>query len=131
MAYSVPTFNLTCNIWNQGAPAWPVLSAPSGSPRIAGQICGLAHGRLSAKVYSIGGNFIEAPIAVMSLLLPKGTDVRGLEVNFAGSDIVECPAGSHRFYAVSSVDDVGKGFANEYRLAYMLAVTETWTPPYP
>jgi hypothetical protein len=131
MPFTLPTFNLTCNIWTGSVGAYPPLSPPTGSPRIAAQPCGLAHGKLSSKVAPIGSSFLSISVGVMQLLLPKGTDVRGIESNTAAVDLVECPAGTGRYYFVQSVDDVGKGFVNEYRLAFMTSIVESWLAPYP
>jgi hypothetical protein len=51
-----------------------------------------------------------------ALLLPPLTDIRD---NSCGtrSDVVECPADTRRWYNVSAVDDIGKGFDNEHRVA--------------
>jgi hypothetical protein len=54
----------------------------------------------------------------MELLLPMRTDIRA-SWNGASEDLVEVPAGSLRFYGVYWVDDVGRGFLNEYRLALL------------
>jgi hypothetical protein len=67
----------------------------------------------------------------MFLLLPPGTDIRSGVLGTA--DDVEVPAGSGRFYEVEFVDDVGKGFANEYRVALLIQTTAwgAWPLPYP
>lgn len=131
VAFRTPAFNLTCNIYDGSGVNYPPLYWVGGTPRISGQACALSHGRLSSRVSSQGGNFLQVPVTIMQLLLPKGTDVRGVESNIAyGLDQVECPVGSGRFYCVTSVDDVGKGYANEYRLAFMMAIVESWHPPY-
>lgn len=52
----------------------------------------------------------------MEMLLPKLTDIRATW-NGLQPDLVEVPKGSKRFYGVVFVDDIGKGFANEHRLA--------------
>jgi len=58
---------------------------------------------------------------VMSLLLPMGTDVRD-HFNGGSYDVVECPSGSGRWYAIAGVDDIGKGFANEHRCAWLVKI---------
>ena len=61
----------------------------------------------------------------MFLLLPALTDVRYTGVGGTSDsfyDIVEVPAGSARWYWVLSVDDAGKGFANEHRVAELQAI---------
>jgi len=63
----------------------------------------------------------------MQLLLPALTDVRS-GVVAAVPDFVEVPAGSGRWYQVYAVDDIGKGFANEHRIAVILAVSALVNP---
>ena len=103
MAFSPPSFNLTANIWRTTnfTYAAPDVVTPAN----------LAYGRRNNP--SSG-----SPDSQMSLLLPKLTDVRGTW-NGVAADYVEVPAGSHRFYLVQNVDDSGKGFSNEHRIATM------------
>lgn len=54
-----------------------------------------------------------------SILFPPLTDVRDTGVNPGFPDIIECPSGSGRWYIVAAVDDVAKGFANEYRRVFV------------
>jgi hypothetical protein len=48
--------------------------------------------------------------------VPKGSDVRDGSCALL-NDFVEVPQGSGRWYVVMNVDDVGKGFPNEFRYA--------------
>lgn len=64
---------------------------------------------------------------IYSLLLPPGTDVRDFSTSIT-PDVVECPSGSGRWYGVFSVDDVGKGFPNEYRCAQICKIYEALDP---
>lgn len=102
MSFSTPTFNLAVNIWRSGA--------AYASPTVV-TVGNLAYGRR----VSFEGGGTESR---MFLLLPKGTDIRS-QFNGGASDIVEVPAGSKRFYSVTNVDDAGKGFSNEHRVAYL------------
>lgn len=103
MAFRVPNFNLVVNIWRRNGVAG-VYALPDVVT--AGN---LSHGR-RVMVSAFAGN------SPMELLLPKLTDIRAVW-NAVVYDVVEVPAGSQRFYQVTHVDDVAKGFANEYRLA--------------
>jgi len=58
-------------------------------------------------------------VQYMELLLPPLTDIRG-PWNSMLPDLIEAPAGMKRYYAVRWVDDVAKGFGNEYRIALMV-----------
>jgi hypothetical protein len=63
----------------------------------------------------------------MQLLLPALTDIRYSSLLPSGAwvgDCVEAPAGSGRYYAVWAVDDAGKGFANEHRVAILYPLTD-------
>jgi hypothetical protein len=63
------------------------------------------------------------------VLLPSRTDVRD-QLTSGGTDVIECPAGTGRYYTVGLVDDVARGFDNEYRLAYVYRAY-VWTSPIP
>lgn len=131
MGFRVPSFNLTCNVWSRGdVPAGPVDIGALPAPRIADLGCQLrASGKLSTAQD-------EAHWWVFSavLLVPAGTDLRddfswdGVAIN--KPDFVEVPAGSGRGYTVVGVDDVGKGFANEYRTAVIMKNAK-WPIPAP
>lgn len=115
----LPTFNLTCNVW-YGVAFFP----PMGAPNLAAVPCQLQLGeRVPYVAFQFYGCFI---------LVPKLTDIaanpRSVPIPFA--DTVECPAGSGRFYVVEFVDDVGKGFANEYR-SVMVRHGPGWPAPLP
>jgi hypothetical protein len=117
MAFTVPVFNLTANIWTFGTHPAP--------PRVV-TVCNLAMRRQVAAVYQ-GQSFPTDVAASMYLLMPPRTDVRG-GYSSTGQDLVEVPAGTGRFYAVLWVDDVGRGFPNEYRLALIQQMAPLATP---
>jgi hypothetical protein len=108
MAFTLPTFNLFCNVSTQGL--YPTVRASF--------VCNLAYGR-RVNVASTGGTLvIGVPLVTMSLLLPPLVDVRG-PLSTTGADVIEVPAGSGRTYQVAFVDDIGKGFTNEHRVAIL------------
>lgn len=114
MAYVVPTFNLAFAIWRG---PWAV--PPVGPPALVG-MCNLTPGRRGNFTPVVPG--VYAPgVALMFVLFPALTDVRD-KLSATGADLVECPAGSGRYYGVIGVDDVAKGFANEYRWAAVHSV---------
>jgi hypothetical protein len=121
MGFSVPNFNLNCNIWHPPA-------TPPGAPSLT-EKGNLAWGK---RVSSSQGLYTGDSEPVMTLLLPPGTDVRGPQ-NASGPSAVEVPAGSGRFYTVIGVDDIGKGFPNEHRAASIAWTTAygTWPAPIP
>ena len=128
MPFTLPTFNLTANIWHYAT--WfgnfpTVIPAPDATT-----LCNLAVGRRVS-----GSTNID-----MWLLMPIGTDIRDKQKAPTASpqpDIVEVPAGSGRYYMVQTVDDAGKGFANEHRVATIngdvaaFPVLPEWPEPYP
>ena len=121
MSFATPTFNLDINICRAGLT--PV-SPPSLTVR-----GNLALGRRTASYQGV----ISSPNEpIMSLLLPPGTDIRGPMC--ANPDAcVEAPAGTGRYYTVVGLDDSGKGFPNEHRVA-LLAWTDSfgaWPVPVP
>jgi hypothetical protein len=109
MAFRIPTFNLTCNIWTDwtNQPIYPIVAAP----RLSLVPCQLREMRTAFLATTGQGMY-------MLLVLPKGTDLRGgnrFTGVFVSGDAVEVPSGSGRFYECDAVDDVAKGFPNEYR----------------
>lgn len=118
MSFTVPTFNIMCNIYRQAA-------LPPNPPAVV-VACNLAWGR---RVHQTNSGFT---VAVMELLLPAHTDIRGHM--WAGpADVVEVPAGTGRWYGVAAVDDAGRGFTNEHRIALIAqtAAIVPWPAPYP
>lgn len=120
MAFVEPTYNLLCNVFDHDTFV---------VPRIADQECNLAWGR-RVNVASTGGtDVLGLPLVTMSLLVPAGVDIRGPQ-NSELADVIECPAGTGRFYSVVFVDDIGKGFDNEHRCA-VLEQFGPWPTPIP
>jgi len=134
MAYSIPEFNLVADLWRFVLPLDfdtlvhvtefdCKLRAFGGSPSF------------------VGGNLNTAsggPYGV-ELLCPAGTDIRDKTCAGGVPDAVEVPIGSGRWYYVFVVDDVAKGFSNEYRFAiigkiqsaYGVANAPDWPTPIP
>ena len=127
MSFTVPTFNLEANLYT----GWNLVS--DWGPLRATVKCNLAWGRRFQN-YAQNGNF-EAGVPTMSLLLPAGTDIRDGSQVGGLADGVECPAGSGRWYGVVGVDDVGRGFLNEFRVALLIKSPgphlEPWPVPIP
>jgi hypothetical protein len=120
MAYSVPTFPLSVNVWRFGN--------PTSNPPDLVTVGNLALGRrVTTQWWNWGSQTFPSLFNV--LLVPASTDVRGWN-DAVGRDTVECPAGSRRYYTVEWVDDSGKGFANEHRVA-VLSQQSPWPAPIP
>lgn len=118
MPYVIPAMPIECKIYTQAPP-------PVGPPRVT-TMCQLRYpGKLSTGQDSAlsGWPFLWA------ILLPPLTDIRDTH-SPSGADLVECPSGSNRFYVVRHVDDVAKGFPNEYRIA-MVGKIGPWPEPIP
>lgn len=117
VAYRQPTMPFNCNVWTNGV-------ATSAPPRLTVP-CNLTPGRRQHQAYlAVAASTFAMP--VMYLLLPAYTDIRA-ENSVGGADTVEVPAGSGRFYSVTWVDDIGKGFSNEHRFA-CLVQDSPWAP---
>ena len=100
---------------------------PPGGPPALSPDCNLAVGR-RVSIPTVEGDLTTA-YGSMTLLLPKGTDIRDAScVASLAGDLVEVPAGSGRFYFVAYVDDVGKGFLNEHRYAYISKACQASDP---
>jgi hypothetical protein len=111
MAFPLPNFNLSAKIWRNNG-----VGGSYAAPDVTSN-CFLSPGRRVTMPFARSTGQ-PAPYIQTEIGFPKGTDVRG-SWNGVGEDRVEVPAGSKRFYAVMSVDDVGKGWANEYRLVML------------
>jgi len=116
MIYTLPDFNLTILVW-RGPTAFP----PVG-PSALTTSANLTPGRRGPLLPSFDGQD-------MFLLLPAGTDIRSA-ITGGANDTVEVPAGTGRYYEVTFVDDVAKGFANEHRFA-LLMQRGIWPTPIP
>lgn len=109
MGFSIPSFNLAVSVFSVQDVTVPARLQTMGN---------LAWGR-RVNAITTGGTVGWGVLAAgMSLLLPKGTDIRDSSVGTL-PDAVEVPTGSGRFYFVAVVDDIGKGFANEHRAAVL------------
>jgi hypothetical protein len=122
MGFPTPTFAVAVNLW-RGATIhtgpWP-LPAPDETFNAN---LSYAKGRAQLAQYVIVSPGRIVPIIATELLCPKLTDIRGHVAAAFDGDLVEVPAGTNRLYAVLFVEDVGKTFANEYRLALILQLT--------
>lgn len=106
MPYTLPTFNLTCRITHGGGAT-------------VDTVCNLAFSRRN-KFPALTANVGATPMTMIIpvyILLPAGTDIRGAWEAGGNRDIIEVVIGSGRKYTVAQVDDAGKGFANEHRVA--------------
>lgn len=127
MAFVPPTYNLVCRVWSKG------VNPLANPPRNPAQSCQLRGPKetLGSALNYLG--FTQVNVS-MYLLLPKGADLRDDQPTSTIGDTVECPSGTGRYYEVFCVDDVAKGFLNEYRVAYMGKATNPaliWPVPYP
>lgn len=118
MSFTLPNFNLSCSIWRN-----PTHAIPPGGPPDVVSLCNLAYGKRT-DVWSgagVGGAY---------LLLPALTDIRGGVGPTSDFDTVEVPNATGRFYFVVFVEDAGKGFPNEHRVA-ILQQQPPWPFPTP
>lgn len=107
--YHLPKFPLTVNLWREK------LIPVGGSPDLvtSGQLRWLNRGTSQLQV--ISGLDIGA---TRTLYVPARFDVRPIPASHK-PDVVEVPAGTGRFYFVIDVDDVARGFGNEFRCALL------------
>jgi len=118
MAFTVPTFNISADVWH-------LPNAPPAAPDDTLQ-CQL---RAAGKQSTGQDSGLQGWPFLWALLVPAASDLRD-SFNSAGADTVECPPGSGRFYLVEFVDDVARGFSNEYRIAF-IRKSGTWPTPIP
>lgn len=118
MAFTLPTFVIPVQICDG-----PWLTRTT---RTLGILGNLAIGRRVQQSSNIDP-FENLSFVQPTLLLPAGTDIRDQCCN-GTEDVVEVPAGSGRWYQVIGVDDSGKGFPNEHRIAVLQKIYETVDP---
>jgi hypothetical protein len=116
MGFIVPQMPLKANVWSTPT------SPPVGAPRIANLDCNLAWGRRVGVPSTGGTGALGVVLMTMTLLVPKGTDLRSDPDRGVAADLVEVPAGTARYYWVAFVDDLGRGFPNEHRGAILVPV---------
>lgn len=124
MPFRLPTFNLMVGIWRG--------STPHTSPPDVIAMGNLSPGRIVAVAQQ--NAVLATPGAIlgwMYLRLPALTDIRDGILGATSLDQVEVPLGSGRFYRAVYVDDIGKGFANEHRYAYLCKGSDPWPEPIP
>lgn len=111
-SFAMPNFNLVANVWHNPGKFPPFFPSPDFNTP-----CNLANGRVSHVLSSQPRLVIQNSLGASgSILFPAHTDIRDASVNH-NPDVIECPAGSGRFYWVAFCDDIAKGFANEHRWA--------------
>jgi hypothetical protein len=127
MAYTVPQMPLEVNVWNLITPPGP---PPYGPPSFTTK----AALRAMFTAQAIEITFFNFT-CFMSLSVPAYTDLRpwGAEGGWTGAtgSMVEVPAGTGRYYQVQCVDDVAKGFPNEYRFAILTQGYRAFAFPIP
>lgn len=122
MAYTIPNFNITADVYDAAAsPAVAVyrLTTPCNLQFARKVNPGSAASPANTPVWE----------ATIFLLVPALTDIRDRFCP-GSEDWVEVPSGTGRWYRVVCVDDVGKGFPNEYRVA-ILCKDYGWPQPIP
>ncbi len=136
-SYSLPDFNLTCDIWRVelGGPTvnWPwarPARAPDSSPVCQLYLAQKSLGTTSAPFLAANFNLDNPPVLPQLLRLPLGT-VIGSPVPHAFNrpyDVVEVPSGSGYLYLVVSVERAHAGFPNAYLVAYLVPYVHVGTP---
>src|ERR1700722_1754845 len=108
--FQEPVFMPTVAIYTAGM-------GPPNAPRVTCQ-GNLVPGERSSLGMMLSSSQ-NLPSPVMQLLLPPFTDVRG-QNSSTGSDTINCPAGSNRWYTVLWCDDYSKSFPTEHRFCWMV-----------
>lgn len=113
--YKLPTFNLMLNYWNSFISVIPPTIPPTLTVK-----CQLRMSRAAA-VAGVAGSS-SGPGPIMFINVPPFTPIQGgMGLGSHVSTLIECPAGTGRYYRVLWVDDVAKGFNNEYRVCCVFA----------
>lgn len=123
MSFVVPSMPLLCAVWRAWAPSTDKYIAP----QLSNIACNLSQGRRALDVTSEPTKTIFGVTCyglVSEIMVPRLTDIRAWVSTPVLQDLIEVPQGSKRLYSVLAVDDVGKGFANEYRLVLACRVQQ-------
>lgn len=121
MPYVLPQMPLRCATFdNLGLGTYTLDNI--GESRDSGIECNLVWGR-NAHIMSTGGTTeVGILVALMTLLFPAGTDIRGPE-DARGFDFIQIQIASNlRFYGVVQSDHIGLGFANWHGGALLYAI---------
>lgn len=121
MGFPVPTFNTPVNLWRASTVSAGPFPLPAPDLTFNANLS-YAKGRNQYNFSQQVSGRLQFVIGV-ELLCPKLTDIRGHTAALWNGDLVEVPAGSLRLYTVGFVEDVAKGFSNEYRLAIILQLS--------
>jgi hypothetical protein len=114
MPFSVPAFPLTVDVY----------SGPWLTKTLRFAVAGnLQAGRRIFTAPNLEATINDIFNGPAFLLVPALTDIRDLNQNVPFNDIVEVPSGSGRWYGVAEVEDVGKGFPNEFRRAAICKIS--------
>ena len=117
MAFVVPQFPLNINVWRAG-------NATSNPPDVT-TTGNLSPGKRVTTASNIGE--VPPPAMLSELLFPKQVDIRGANQG-AGSDTLEIPAASGRYYSCLQTEEVGLGFANHHRIAFVQQAPTSFSP---
>ncbi len=122
--HALPVFPLLANVWHTGN---PVTDPPDLANIKAELVVTVHHRQVTGTTTQNKGNITRF------IYFEKGTDVRAIwPAGFP--DVVELPAGSAKYYDIVDVDDVAKGFPNEFRVAAVVVTSQVagpWPVPYP
>ena len=108
MAFQLPNFNITVNIWTVG------MNPATTPPRVSGAPANLAWGKRVSTMSTGGTGSAGVLVSTMTLLIESTCDIRGRQAT-GGSDTVEIPAGSGRYYVCETADYIGYGFPNQHK----------------
>jgi len=128
--YRTPTFNVLANVWHGLLP--PLLTT-GFNPDLLPPPHVVIPAQLYVSRYGCGGFFHLVPESIRKTLeragyaqlrCPKGSDVRApwmpsSSTTWSDLDIIECPAGSKRYYVAIMVELAHVGFPNEYKVAIL------------
>jgi hypothetical protein len=129
MAFKLPDFNLTFDLW-RGLATWPPVlpwAVPTVPPDLTAIPCQLyLWSKPDTPLIRLDNPeppyTVNQPLPII-LRTPKGTDLRApwRPVNVgAAFDLVCVPRVTSRYYAVVFVEDMHRGFPNEYRVGVLL-----------
>jgi hypothetical protein len=115
MAYTVPQFNLLCDIWNAGHV--PSVDDPDAE-NVPCQFYLYSRGTFDVQPCEL-----ELYTPTIWIRLPIGETA-----NFVSGQVFECPAESGRYYRARFKERMHQGFPNEYLIVVVVQCTEDGVP---
>jgi hypothetical protein len=110
--HSLPSFPSLCTIWRGGLPGVGV-AVYSGKCQKRVTPAGVS--------WDTGAPLFDSTAPGVTIYFPAGTDVRGQQEP-GGPDYISWAGSNNYVYQVQLVEDIAEGFANRFRVAWVVQI---------